>query len=295
MEFILNNYNRNISDEDLINDVKRLSVKLNKRYISRKEYVNNGKYSLEPFKRFGSWYNVLKLAELETARNSNDYYRINENELIDDVIKVANKLSKKSLTTGEYKDNGKYRIQTLLARFDTWENVLSKSKLDPTGNRRNIKDIDVINEMERIWILLGRQPTTTDIRNGISIYSLNTYARHFGSWRASLKKFVEYINVEENENDIINNPVIIKEKTDSVREKKVLKKHNANRDVNLRLRFKVFQRDNFKCCICGKSPAFDNNVILHVDHIIPWSRGGETVLENLQTLCSNCNLGKSDL
>ncbi|WP_343324290.1 HNH endonuclease signature motif containing protein [Streptococcus sp. Marseille-P8640] len=38
-----------------------------------------------------------------------------------------------------------------------------------------------------------------------------------------------------------------------------------------------------------------SNVVLHVDHIIPWSKGGETVLGNLQTLCSKCNLGKSDL
>lgn len=36
-------------------------------------------------------------------------------------------------------------------------------------------------------------------------------------------------------------------------------------------------------------------VELHVDHIMPWAKGGEIVLENLQTLCSKCNLGKSDM
>ena len=54
-------------------------------------------------------------------------------------------------------------------------------------------------------------------------------------------------------------------------------------------------RDNFKCRICGKSPATDPKITLHIDHIIPWSKGGETIFENLQTLCSECNLGKSDL
>jgi 5-methylcytosine-specific restriction endonuclease McrA len=35
-------------------------------------------------------------------------------------------------------------------------------------------------------------------------------------------------------------------------------------------------------------------VQLHVDHIYPWAKGGETVVENLQTLCMTCNIGKSD-
>ena len=59
--------------------------------------------------------------------------------------------------------------------------------------------------------------------------------------------------------------------------------------------YQVLKRDNFKCCACGASPAKDPAVELHIDHIIPWSRGGETTPENLQTLCSRCNLGKSDL
>ncbi|MBY0462653.1 MAG: HNH endonuclease [Alphaproteobacteria bacterium] len=31
-----------------------------------------------------------------------------------------------------------------------------------------------------------------------------------------------------------------------------------------------------------------------MDHITPWSKGGETLIENFQTLCSVCNIGKSD-
>ncbi len=70
--------------------------------------------------------------------------------------------------------------------------------------------------------------------------------------------------------------------------------HTTRRDVSVSMRFQVFKRDNFKCCICGASPAKDPSIELHIDHIIPWSKGGETVMDNLQTLCSRCNLGKSD-
>jgi len=70
--------------------------------------------------------------------------------------------------------------------------------------------------------------------------------------------------------------------------------HKTKREPGIQLRFKVLKRDNFKCCACGASPAKDSSVELHIDHIIPWSKGGETVLENLQTLCLKCNIGKSN-
>lgn len=68
----------------------------------------------------------------------------------------------------------------------------------------------------------------------------------------------------------------------------------STRGISDKLRYQVLKRDNFKCCACGASPAKDPAVELHIDHIIPWSKGGETKLQNLQTLCSRCNIGKSD-
>lgn len=71
-------------------------------------------------------------------------------------------------------------------------------------------------------------------------------------------------------------------------------KHKTNRAPSMKLRFEILKRDNFKCCACGSSPATNPTVELHIDHIIPWSKGGETVKDNLQTLCSICNIGKGD-
>jgi len=58
------------------------------------------------------------------------------------------------------------------------------------------------------------------------------------------------------------------------------------------MRWRVFQRDKWKCVSCGRSAA--NDVILHVDHIIPRSKGGKDELDNYQTLCHICNIGKSN-
>lgn len=52
------------------------------------------------------------------------------------------------------------------------------------------------------------------------------------------------------------------------------------------MRAMVFARDSHKCLHCGS----ESN--LSCDHIRPESKGGETTLENLQTLCKSCNSKK---
>jgi len=54
-------------------------------------------------------------------------------------------------------------------------------------------------------------------------------------------------------------------------------------------------RDGFTCKKCGRSPMNEmGGIELHVDHILPWSKGGETVQNNLETKCKKCNLGKGN-
>ena len=57
------------------------------------------------------------------------------------------------------------------------------------------------------------------------------------------------------------------------------------------MQFRVMRRDDFKCVKCGRSPATEPKLRLEIDHVLPWSKGGETFEENLQTLCNDCNSG----
>lgn len=309
MDFVLNEYHRNVSEEELLNDLRRVAELLNSDSFSRSEYQKYGKFSYSTItRRFGSWNNAIKAIGLKVYEVSPRRHEFLEREedFFSDLRLIAESLRKDYITVGEYEQYGKYYRGVLLQKYGSWDAILQMAGLKPTpfrlGKGKEISDEELFQDMERVWIKLGRQPTINDIKNGEFSFAQNTFTRRFGGWRGTLEAFVKYINSEDISNvpeEIIpnarpNGVVAIAAKPQSFKSS-ISVIHRTRRDVNDRLRFKVMKRDNFKCCACGASPAKDPAVVLHVDHIIPWSKGGETEIDNLQTLCSKCNLGKSDL
>lgn len=62
-----------------------------------------------------------------------------------------------------------------------------------------------------------------------------------------------------------------------------------NRIVPPQVKLEVWKRDKGKCVICGST---DN---LHFDHIIPFSKGGSSLVsQNIQLLCARHNIAKRD-
>lgn len=59
-----------------------------------------------------------------------------------------------------------------------------------------------------------------------------------------------------------------------------------------KLRGQIKERDKYACLICSVSLSAEPHLLLEVDHIMPVSKGGLSVPENLQTLCWKCNRTK---
>lgn len=64
------------------------------------------------------------------------------------------------------------------------------------------------------------------------------------------------------------------------------------RTISGKTRLDVFERDDYKCQMCGRT--VDDGIKLHIDHIVPFSKGGSNDMSNLQVLCHECNLAKHD-
>lgn len=202
-------------------------------------------------------------------------------ELLADLRRVANKANGEHLTWALYVRHGRYGAETVRRRFGSWNAALESAGLK-VGKRWRVPDSALFQNLADLWVRLGRQPRRDDLSSKGSEFSSSLYEQRFGTWRRALEAFVAFANSAE--------PLAAGvEKTGKVR------RPRTPRQPSLRLRFKVMRRDRFRCSQCGASPVKEASVDLHVDHVVPWSRGGETTFDNLRTLCANCNLGKGHL
>ena len=60
----------------------------------------------------------------------------------------------------------------------------------------------------------------------------------------------------------------------------------------LHLRRRVLERDGYYCVYCDEDLR---DAEIHMDHVIPESKGGPTTYDNLQVTCRKCNLAKGVL
>lgn len=305
MKYELINMRIKISDIEYVNDLRSVANNLGKNSLKQRDYCkkNGAKYSLNSaIKRFGNWDATLKQAGLEGEKSLKGMEygekEINSEVLLADLVRVANEISNPNITINDYEKYGKYSAVTMGVRFGSWNKAKEKANLEVTYVANNSNE-DLFQNVLDLWTLLGRQPKYREVISPQSKFNGSTYARRFGSWRAALEAFIEYINsdnidsnetVQTDKEELI--PIVISGQN---RPQKESKTKRTSRGINLRLRWTILQRDHFSCRKCGRSPAKDVNVVLHVDHIIPWSKEGETIIENLETLCQQCNLGKSNL
>lgn len=211
--------------------------------------------------------------ELETHNRN-----IPDEELLGELHRIAALLGRESVTIDQFNEHARFHSTTLSRRFGTWFKALDAAGLKKTRNL-NLTNEQLFENLVTVWLALGHQPKYGDLTNAVSLYSSGTYEKRFGSWRKALETFVDWANEG-----------VLPEVGVSAHQPQVAPR--GPRNINWRLRAIVLMRDGARCQLCGAEAR--EGAKLHIDHIVPWSKGGETALHNLRVLCAVCNIGKSD-
>lgn len=214
-----------------------------------------------------------------------------DEELLEDLRRSANALGRKTITMAEYEEVGKTHPSTIQRRFGSWPKALKLAGLQPSRSKIGISDDELFENIKSLWISLGRQPRYTEVKAPNSLFSAGTYENRFGSWSKALGKFVEWVNSDTPNQSQEN---VEEQSSADITTQTPLAKRRTRREISDRQRFRILVRDGFRCKSCGASPLIQPGVELHVDHILPWSKGGETTDDNLESKCKQCNLGKGN-
>lgn len=274
------------SDEALLDEIKRVAAAINGKRLTQEKFLELSRVHVTTVRRrFGSWQKALDLAGIDedVAPRFNPVTR-------EDVIQALKQYAQESPQSSPTVEEIALRIgvhkTTLAGKFGPWRDLLREVGLTPVPLGRRYTDEECFENIVALWTYYGRQPSFAELNQAPSTVGSKAYVKRWGGWRAALGAFIRHVNQPSTP----DTPQI----TSSQELPQIAEAAPSAtpRSISLSLRYKVLCRDHFRCVICGRSPAKDHSVELHVDHIIPWSKGGQNVEENLRTLCFDCNLGK---
>ncbi len=209
-------------------------------------------------------------------------------ELLEELQRCAAQLDQDTITMAEFNEIGKGHSTTITRRFGSWPKALELAGLQPSRSKIGISERELFENLRDVWLSLNRQPKYEEIGKPFSKFSARTYEKRFGTWTKALAKFITWVNDGSHQGEELPEP-----ESRSVPSSSKNPRH-TKREISDRQRFRVLLNAGFRCQSCGASPLSKPGTELHVDHIIPWSKGGETVDDNLACKCVQCNLGKGN-
>lgn len=291
MEFILKRLPE-YTDEALIEEIGRVAELVQHPKISITEFKKHSRVNPSTIhKRFGGWEQALRVAGLSDRFDSSNRV-VSKEKIISELQRVSNLLGTNGFSREQFNANARFTYAVIRRAFGTWHKAMQAAGLSTNALGKRYTDEECFENLLQVWSHYGRPPQHREMTLAPSVVGPKAYILRWGSWTKALYAFVEQVNKDVHtvdtslgiESNVTDGPPIRKSKVEE---------ENC-RDIKLGLRYTVLNRDRFKCVLCGNSPAMSVDCRLHVDHIIPFSKGGKTEIGNLRALCQYCNLGKSN-
>jgi len=285
-------------DQSLLSEICRVAQLLPPGPITRQAFSELARVSTDTLiRRFGGWEAALERADLGdrysgkrvTAKMQRQQGRgLSAEDMTNELRRIAALLGRQTITRADLLEHSQIMSErAVLNRFGTWKAALAAAELELSPHGRRWTEDDYFDNLLEVWTHHGRAPKYAEMGRPPSQISPGGYEARFGSWGRAKQAFVDRVN-----SDIAPERSEPETKAPANAQIEPRLRQEDQRTIPVGLRYQVLRRDNFKCVLCGRSPATEPTVVLHVDHILAFSRGGKTKLENLRSLCQDCNLGK---
>lgn len=275
-------------DEALLDELRRVASLAGSGKLTIAEFSAVAKVHGSTLqKRFGGWRKALEAAGLGDCADTSNL-PLCRDEVLRTIEAVSTKLGTGSLTLNQFTVHTGITGNPIRRLFGEWKHALSAAGLEQSALGKRYTDEQCFENMLNVWTHCGRPPQHDEMNSAPSVVGSKAYIRRWGTWRKALSAFVARVDASGNEVESFEASPPAPEAFSS----SPAKEDRGPRDVPLALRYFVLRRDSFRCVACGASPALSAGIVLHIDHVVPWVRGGQTVADNLRTLCQHCNLGK---
>lgn len=290
----------NYSDEALLSELRRVAGIAGTSKLTVAEFSKHSKTGITTLRRrFGSWPAALEAAGLShlynaipAATKSRTLARqMSTDEILEEIRRVALIVGRTDIVADDLRQHASIGVDAIRKRFGSLKAALHAADLIERAHGRRYTDDECFENLLRVWTHYGRPPKHSEMNLPPSEVGPKAYTARWETWNKALHAFVERVNADLEEDP--KNPAVGTSETAQTRAPRNAVDEHDRREIRLGLRYTVLKRDNFKCVLCGASPALRPGVQLHVDHIFPFSKGGKTEIGNLRTLCKDCNLGKA--
>jgi len=277
------------SDESVLEEVRRVARELGCERITRERFDQVARVSSTTLSRkFGSWFEAMDRAGISHAQAPRP--NIVDGPTVVSAIRQFVENNPDSPPTRDAIEGmlGLHR-GAINHHVGRWKDCLSEADVEQSPLGRRYTDTECFENIFALWTHYGRQPNFAELTRPPSKVGPKAYIRRWGGWRAALASFVDRMESQGTGSPEISLPIPEPQSANPGPQLTPV-----SRSISLSTRYHVLVRDRFTCQICGRSPATQPGVALHVDHIHPWSRGGDNSSGNLRVLCFDCNLGKGD-
>jgi hypothetical protein len=253
--------------------------------------------------RFGGWRSALEAAGLAhlynapnlSAKSHNQLAKtLSKDQLLEEVRAVASEIGVTTLTKELFNRHARINGESVRRQYGTWTEVLRAAGLEQVPHGRRYSGAECHENLLAVWTHYGRPPKYKEMAEHPSKVGGKAYMKRWGTWMKAVHAFAQRV-----ESDLATPQELAAESVTAGARREIASiprviKEVERHEIRLGLRYAVLKRDRFRCVICGRAPATHSDCVLHVDHIMPWSKGGRTVVDNLRSTCSDCNLGKGD-